>query len=405
MGDLISIIVPVFNLEKYIEECVLSICNQTYENLEIILVDDGSTDRSDILCDALAQNDQRIKVIHKEHRGNAVARRDGVNKAQGQYIGFVDGDDWIEQDMYENLYRFAMEHDAEMVTSAGYREYLQGVGPVLLADRLPEGVYDMSDPSNLLLHNIFPVGFDKEYAINGAIWNKLYKKGIILEVMNRFDDNFTLYEDNVINIAAILKASRVYIQHKPFYHHRERENSITYRFDEHAYEHLSKGYFYFKEIIGQSVHKEILWNQLDEYMVHQVFDCFPIFFGGRYSIPTYVFDTQLFPFGSKIVLYGAGVVGQQYKGWIDLLDAYQIVKWVDKNNRIGVEAVDSIKDVKFDYILIAVKPEKVAEEIKEQLMSMDIEEEKIVWNRPKLFASFFVRKNETGQRKGLYYKE
>lgn len=404
MGDLISIIVPVYNIEKYIEECVLSICNQTYKNLEIILVDDGSTDRSGILCDALSQNDLRIKVLHKEHRGNAVARRDGVNKAQGKYIGFVDGDDWIEQDMYENLYRFAIKYNAEMVTSAGYREYLQGVGSILLVDNLPEGIYDMSDSSNLLLHNIFPIGFNMEYASNGAIWNKLYKKDIIFDVMNRFDDNFTLYEDNVINIAAILKASKVYIQHKPFYHHRERENSITYRFDECAYEHLSKAYFYFKEIIGESVYKEILWDQLDEYMIHQVFYCFPIFLGGRYNIPTYVFDINLIQLGSKIVLYGAGVIGQQYRKWIDILNAYQIVKWVDKKNGIGVEKVDSLKEVEFDYILIAVKREKMAEEIKKQLFEYGIKEEKIVWDKPKPFASFFVRKNEISQR-SLYYKE
>lgn len=403
MSDLISIIVPVYNIEKYLKQCVLSICNQTYQNLEIILVDDGSTDKSGIFCDLLAQQDKRVRVLHKEHKGNAVARRDGVNDSHGEYIGFVDGDDWIEPDMYENLYRFALEYDAEMVTSAGYREYLNGRGPVLLVDALPEGVYDMTDPSNLLLNNIFSVGFHKKYSTNGAIWNKLYKKNIIFDVMNCFEDHFTIYEDSVINLAAILQASKVYIQHKPFYHHRERENSIIYSYNEHVYEHLSKAYFYFKEIIEKSVHKELLWYQLDEYMIHNIFYVLPRFFGGRYSIPSYVFDTKLFPPQSKLALYGAGVIGQQYKQWIDLLQIYQLVKWVDKNANIGVDAVESLKKTEFDYVLIAVKQEKIAEEIIMQLLGIGIHSEKIVWVKPESFAGFFVRKNERIQ-KDLFYK-
>jgi len=404
MSDLISIIVPVYNIEKYIEQCVSSICSQTYRKLEIILVNDGSTDRSGVICDSLAKKDQRIKVLHKENKGNATARRDGVNYSSGQYIGFVDGDDWIEPDMYENIYQFAIKYDAEMVTSAGYREYFQGTGAALLADNLPEGVYDMAEASNLLLNNIFPAGFNKEYSTNGAIWNKLYKKNIIFDVMNCFEDNFTIFEDNVINIAAILQASKIYIQHKPFYHHRERNNSITYGSDEHAYEHLSKAYFYLKRIIEGSAHKEILCKQLDEYMIHHIFHCIPFFTGGRYSIPTYIFDTQLFLPGCKILLYGAGTIGQQYKKWIDILNIYQVVKWVDKNNYIGADSVESIKEVEFDYVLIAVKQKIMADEIKKELCNYGIEKEKIIWRPPMSFASFFVRENVVSQKK-LYYKE
>ncbi len=395
MGDLISIIVPVYNIKSYIEQCVLSICCQTYQELEIVLVDDGSTDGSAVLCDFLAKRDQRIKVLHKEHNGNATARRDGVNYSKGQYIGFVDGDDWIEEDMYENLYRFAIEHKAEMVTSSGYREYLQGTGPVLLEDNLPTGIYNMADSSNLLLNNIFPTGINRKYAPNGAIWNKLYKREIILDVVNRFDDNFTIFEDNVINIAAILQASKVYIQHEPFYHHRERENSITYSSDEHVYEHLSKAYFYLKEIIGKSVYKERLWNQLDGYMIHHILQCIPVFLGGRYSLPTYVFDTRLFLPGSKILLYGTGTVGQQYRKWIDILNIYQIVKWVDKNNCIGI---DDIKEIEFDYVLIAVRQKNVADEIKGQLYNYGIEEKKIIWEPPISFANFFAKRNVVNHR-------
>ena len=393
MDDLISVIVPVYNIENYIEQCVSSICAQTYQSIEIILVDDGSLDKSSELCDTLARRDCRIKVLHKEHRGNAVARRDGVNYSSGQYIGFVDGDDWIEPNMYEMLYKFSVQYDAEIVTSAGYREYPQGTGPVLLKDKLPEGVYDMSDPSNLLVNNIFPCGWNTKYSTNGAIWNKLYKREIIINVMNSFEDQFTYFEDNVINIAAICQASRVYIQHKPFYHHRERENSITYSCDERVYEHLTKAYRHFKRIIEESTYKDIILEQLDGYMLQSIFDCIPVFLDEKYSVPRYIFDMKLIPQGSKIVLYGAGAVGKQYKEWIDQMDFYQLISWIDKNGGIGIDQVESIKEIEFDYVLIAVKQESMADEIRGQLKEYGIDDNKIIWKAPEPFIHFCIKKS------------
>ena len=105
MGEKISVIVPVYNVETYLEKCVESILKQTYTNLEILLVNDGSTDRSGELCDQLAQRDQRIRVIHKENGGLSDARNRGIEEASFDLIGFIDSDDYIDEDMYETLYR------------------------------------------------------------------------------------------------------------------------------------------------------------------------------------------------------------------------------------------------------------------------------------------------------------
>lgn len=109
---LISVVIPVYNIEEYLERCVKSVCGQTYTNLEIILVDDGSTDSSGKLCDNLAQKDDRIKVFHKPNGGSSSARNLGISKAQGEYIGFVDSDDYISADMYELLYAAVQKYDA-----------------------------------------------------------------------------------------------------------------------------------------------------------------------------------------------------------------------------------------------------------------------------------------------------
>ena len=118
---LISVIVPVYNIEEYLPQCIDSIINQSYGELEIILVDDGSTDSGGNICDRYARMDSRIKVIHKENGGLVSARKAGVNRAAGEYVTFVDGDDWIEQDAYQKL--IDSGQGADIIAFACYEEY------------------------------------------------------------------------------------------------------------------------------------------------------------------------------------------------------------------------------------------------------------------------------------------
>lgn len=111
---LISVVIPVYNIEEYLERCVKSVCDQTYRNLEIVLVDDGSTDKSGELCDQLAQGDARIKVFHKPNGGSSSARNLGISKAAGEYVGFVDSDDYISENMYELLYQAVVTYQADI---------------------------------------------------------------------------------------------------------------------------------------------------------------------------------------------------------------------------------------------------------------------------------------------------
>ena len=123
MGKLISVIIPVYNVEPYLPKCLESVCNQTYDNLEIILIDDGSTDNSGQICDMWAERDSRIVVIHKENGGVSAARNDGLKRAKGELIGFVDSDDWVEPSMYKKL--FSAIGDTDMAC-CGYVDYPLG---------------------------------------------------------------------------------------------------------------------------------------------------------------------------------------------------------------------------------------------------------------------------------------
>lgn len=114
---MISVIIPVYNVESYLKRCLDSVINQSYQDLEIILIDDGSTDNSSKICDEYASNDPRVIVIHKQNAGQAAARNDGINIAKGEYIAFVDSDDWIELDMYELLMQAIIDTKADIVAS------------------------------------------------------------------------------------------------------------------------------------------------------------------------------------------------------------------------------------------------------------------------------------------------
>lgn len=116
-NPLISIIVPIYNIEKYVSKCIESILQQTYQNIQIILVDDGSLDQSGIICDKYAALDCRIEVIHQCNQGLVVARKSGLKIARGEYIGFVDGDDYISHDMYDKLLKEIQQNDADFVHS------------------------------------------------------------------------------------------------------------------------------------------------------------------------------------------------------------------------------------------------------------------------------------------------
>lgn len=149
--DKISVIVPIYNVEKYLNKCIDSIVNQTYKNLEIILIDDGSTDGSGDICDEYAGRDMRIKVFHQENKGVVAARKVGIKNATGEYIGFVDGDDYIDSNMFAELYHLINKKEADIVSSGWKREY-RGSEAVLY-DNFQEGVYDCNT-SNYFLKDL-----------------------------------------------------------------------------------------------------------------------------------------------------------------------------------------------------------------------------------------------------------
>jgi glycosyltransferase involved in cell wall biosynthesis len=193
--SLISIIVPVYNTLPYLEKCVNSLLVQTHSNLEIILVDDGSTDGSSQLCDDLAAKDERIKVFHKQNGGVSSARNAGLAKATGNYIGFVDSDDWVEPDMYAILLELIQKNNAQI---AGCNfNYIQN--NIYVAD-----IKTINKTSVFTLQQTVK----NDMAHRGIyLWNKLFDKEILHGL--QFDESITFGEDMLFCFNAILKADKI----------------------------------------------------------------------------------------------------------------------------------------------------------------------------------------------------
>lgn len=211
--DLISIIVPVYNVEQYLNRCVESIVNQTYSNIEIILVDDGSPDHCPEICDKWAAMDSRIKVIHKENGGLSDARNIGLEIAVGDFIGFVDSDDWIAQDMYYVLYNDLMTNNSDISACAVKRVYESSMQ---MENLTKNGcmVLETEEAMKALIEQTW---------LKQPVWYKLYRREIIEDI------EFPIgkyHEDAFWTYQIIGRAHRVSITDKTYYYYWQRGNSI-----------------------------------------------------------------------------------------------------------------------------------------------------------------------------------
>lgn len=241
----ISVIIPVYGVELYLDKCIESVVNQTYKNLEIILVDDGSPDKCPFICDKWAKRDNRIKVIHKKNGGLSEARNTGMKIASGELIGFVDSDDWISIDMYQLLYENMVENDSD-ISACGVEMVWEGQN---LHSRLtPKGQYvlECKQAEEAII---------KETILKQPVWYKLYKSDL---VCNIFFPVGKYHEDVFWSYQVIGKAHKISVFDKPCYYYLQRKNSIMgnmyslKRLDllDAKYERLKFFETYFRDLIG-----------------------------------------------------------------------------------------------------------------------------------------------------------
>ncbi len=378
-NPMLSVVVPVYNVEKYLERCVDSIINQIYTNLEIILVDDGSKDLSGVICDKYLEKDARIKVIHKENGGLVSARKAGVKVAKGAYITHVDSDDWIEHNMYNEMMELMVANDADIITSGVYRDY--GKYVVTEVDNFSEGVYTKEEIVDLIYPKLIYTGVFFQSGINVHLYNKIYKREILCEKQLLIDDNIRIGEDAALVYPCFLATNKVVITHECYYHYCIRHDSVMGTSSEREYERIQLLSLYLKNEIDKYNQKANLLKQLKYYIKYLILLKEP------QSLIKKNRDGLIEPFdklveGSKVILYGAGKFGKSFYESVQRTKVCEIVLWVDKNensqnNIYAIDAIDDLNKDAYDYIVIGVLVEKVVNEIIDELRNKGIKEDKI----------------------------
>ena len=213
--ELISVIVPVYRVEKYLEKCVRSIMNQSYKNLEIILIDDGSPDQCGMICDRLGSEDARIRVIHQNNMGQSASRNAGLAIATGNYIGFVDSDDYLDEDMYEYLYSLIHRQEAD-ISMCAFRKYSEEYGVLEKEDATEVVTFCRDEAMKALV---------EDHIMGSQPCNKLFKRSLFDGILFPVGK---VYEDIAIMHLVFWKASKVVLSTEKKYNYLIRSTSTSY---------------------------------------------------------------------------------------------------------------------------------------------------------------------------------
>lgn len=388
MEQLISVIVTVYNEEKYIAKCLDSILGQTYRNLEIIVIDDGSSDSSAGICDEYAQKDDRIKIVHKQNEGLVRARKTGVKLAQGEYIGYVDGDDWIDSDMYERLLALAAKHSTDLVCSGRIEEYDQK--SVVGRNKIPEGYYSKQEKEQLY-HQAFFSGVFFQFGIYPTVWDKLFKRELLIRNQELVPDEIVVGEDVACTLPCLLEADSVYVSSDCWYHYRKHENSMLRTKDSRYNERVYILQQYLFSRLQDHPKREIFMPQVRAYIADMILNGARMEYDFRYELSyfhQYLFPFELIEKNAKIVIYGAGHVGQIYYRQVTRSKYCEVVSVIDQKTgkRDGldviVKSVPEINNVSYDVIVVAILDQEVAQSVRQKLVSMGVSDHVIIWRNP-----------------------
>ncbi len=383
MNELVSIIIPVYNLEGYIEKCLDSALNQTYKNIEVILIDDGSVDRSGEICDYYKNKDKRVKVIHKENSGLVAARKFGLEISRGEYVLPLDADDWIEPDMVETMVTFMKENDIDFAQCGLVWEYTDG-RKTQNEDILPERIYDLSDLNCLLYKNLF-VGFGigTKDGVRLNICSCIFKREILFRSQMAVPDGLHNGEDDACFFIAILQSRRFYMCNRPFYHSSVRRKSMSRSHEMFFVEQVFMIEKCVRPVIENHVFASCLVPRFNKYLLKLFNTYFKRTWGVGYH-PLYVFESKNVPNQSRIIIYGAGAVGQAY--YYQMKNKFDIVAWVDQKRKsvdsIPIQCIEDIQQLHYDFIILSALKEGTATNMREQLIDLNVPANKIIWEKP-----------------------
>ena len=381
----VSVVVPIYNSEKYIQKCIDSIINQKYSDWELILVDDGSTDNSISICKKNSEYDSRIHVLTQKNMGSNYARKVGTFASLGQYITYVDSDDYV--DAYYILNLVMGIKNADLAIAGG-----------LLKDKkitcgVKMGEYNVNSESPIIKGMFY--NNKSEVGIKTAIWGNLYKTELAKGIFNKLDMNIYYGEDAEFVYKYILNCNSVNILDYCGYYYTENSNSISHILHQDFLINVNRLYLSLKEEFEKCKYREILMPQLKSWISEQIRLSYELLDFGYVPI-RYIIPCKNVIANKNIIVYGAGKVGKDYIRQIVKENLCNSVIWVDrdygnKENFLGmkVEPISRIKEVDSDYIIIAINNTKMLVDVKENIEKDGINSDKIISQKPMYIEDFY----------------
>lgn len=381
---LVSIVVPIYNAEKALSSCLDRIIQQSYKNIEIILVNDGSTDSSLDICNDYRRKDSRIKVFSIVHEGPALARKYGAKAAKGSKITFIDADDLPAERLIEQLVKKVISPEIDLVTS-GYMDEETGNE---IFDDVPKGVYKTENDKKILYSRIMMNNMQRD-GILPFQWGKLFRTDIVLQVYDEVDEKIWIGEDREFTRRYILKCRAIHITDICEYLKRYEENSLSRSERDLFLLNVIRNYVSLKKVFERHPEKRVLMKSLNRWIYDLLIDDMK-----RWGILQSVgFINYIFPFYTKVLqkqvaLYGAGEVGQSYFYQIKKWGGCTLSLWVDKKYEVyqyldeKIAPIAELSTTILDYVIVAVASKSVADEIRCELINSGINSDIILWENP-----------------------
>lgn len=381
--SLVSVVIPVYNVKDYLGICLDSVLKQSYRNIQIILVDDGSTDESGMICEQYARLDDRVEVLHQANQGLVSARKLGFSVAKGDYSLIVDSDDWIEPNMVEKLLHFIKKCECDIVQCNWTREY----GGVSKSE------YCLTDSEEIILADNRQILLEDWMAgksnLGSQVVNKIYKTSLLKNIYAQVPNNMSVGEDLIFFINIIFSSSvrSIFVINDNLYHYRIREDSLSNNLTNLKFISLDVLLTDYLCSMIKTFCPSITGNIMDVWLLNRKIRSIKGLLNKKCNIYTkYFFPNMCFLKGKKILLYGAGKVGQDFFEQISHFDDVEIVAWVDRNYQdikykfFNVKSINAISKYSYDYIVIAIGSENIVKEIKFALTSQyDVSSEAILW--------------------------
>lgn len=381
-GKLLSIIVPVYNAEAYFMRCMDSLVNQTYQNVEIILVDDGSVDSSGELCDACEKEYKNITVFHQKNSGANMARKAGVLHAKGEYIAFIDSDDWVEKDLFEKLMAKMVMNAADMITTNITVDTVEH--EKIQYSAIKNGVYTQREMEKQVYPCMVYDDIHRRPGIFAYLYGKIFKREILLESMSGLDRRLRYGEDGAVVFPLLARVKKLVVTDCPGYHYVQHPTSMTHNLSLDLFHDLSDLEEYLTEKFKELGRYELVETQIHYFIRDLLFrimeSVYKIDCGRILCVPPY----EIIPPKSKLAIYGAGKAGKEFVRLFLQNHYAEVIAWVDRDfgrkfYSYKIESPESLKSKKYDYVLIALTDEKIVSEVMEYLHNIGIERKKILW--------------------------